>query len=160
MKYLPLVGLLLAAGCHTDGPSAALQNAVSAHLRRHVAGYQPLRWGPVRAWRQVDEDSLTILRHFAREDSLRTWWRRTYDERGATLSKRYVDSVNHLQDSLMAYRVMLNNRASRRDTTRLGTLLGHTYQRRAAGGLVRDSAQLLVGRHGPVVQLPQLKSPY
>lgn len=161
MKYLLPVGLLLFAGCHSSDPPAALKEAIGAHLRQRVAGYQSLRWGPVRKWRQVDEDSLVILRHRDREDSLRIWWRRFYDERKATLSEHYADSVNHLQDSLMAYGITLNNIAAKYDTTRLGTQVGHAYQLRAAGGrLVRDSAQFLVPRHGPVVRLPKLKPLY
>ncbi len=161
MNYRWLLPLLLAAGCHADGPSAAQKEAVGAHLRQHVAGYQPLRWGPVRKWRQVDEDSLIILRHRDREDTLRVWWRRFYEEHKATLSERYADSVNHLQDSLMAYGITLNDKAAKYDTTRLGTQVGHTYQLRTARGqLVRDSAQFLVPRHGPVVRLPVLKPLY
>lgn len=161
MKHLLLLSLLLVAGCHSADPPAALKQAVATYLRPRVAGYQPLGWGRVRTWRQVDADSLVVLRHRDREDSLRVWWRRFYEEHKATLSEHYADSVNHLQDSLTVYGITLNNLAAKYDTTRLGTQLGHTYQRRTAGGqFVRDSAQFLIPRHGPVVQLPKLKPLY
>jgi hypothetical protein len=162
MKKLLLLALL--TGCHASDPPPALKEAVGGYLRQHLArpaSYQPLRWGSLRKWRKVDDDSLTILRHRDREDSLRIWWRRTYNERGATLSEHYADSVNHLQDSLMAYGITLNTIASAYDTTRRGTQVAHTYQfRTATGQLVRDSAQFLVPRHGPVVRLPTLRPLY
>lgn len=154
MKRLLPWSLLLVVGCHSDNPPAALKEAVAAHLRQHVAGYQPLRWGPLRKWRQVDEDSLAILRYRAREDSLRRNWSRP----GAMLGKQYADSII----SLNLRAITLNRLAARYDTTRLGTQVSHTYQLRTASGqLVRDSAQFLVSRHGgAVVQLPRLKPLY
>ena len=163
MKYLvPLLLLLMATGCHSPEPPAAVQEAVAAHIRQHSAhpdSYQPLRWGPVRKWRKVDDDSMNILRARDHEDSLKVWWRRTYAERGKTLSEQYADSVNHLQDSLSRHAIALNTIASRYDTTRRGIEVAHTYQlRTAAGQLVRDSAQFLVPlQGGPVVRLPRLK---
>ena len=89
------------------------------------------------------------------------WWRRFYEEHKATLNEHYADSVNHLQDSLLAYSITLSDKAANYDTTRLGTQVRHTYQLRTSGGqLVRDSAQFLVPRHGPVVRLPNLKPLY
>ena len=160
-SYLLLAGLLT-AGCHSPTPPAAIQEAVGAYLRQHgTAGYQPLRWGPVRHWRQVDADSLTILRHRDHEDSLRAWWQRTYAERGAALSRRYKDSAYRVQDSLNLDAIRLNTVAMAYDTTRLGTQVAHTWQWRAATGqLVRDSARFLVPRHGPVVRLPRLRPLY
>ena len=162
-SYLLLTGLLT-AGCHSPTPPAAIQEAVAAYLRQHSAApasYQPLRWGPVRHWRQVDADSLTILRHRDHEDSLSAWWRRTYAERGATLGQHYEDSVNHVQDSLRLDAIRLNRIAAAYDTTRLGAQVAHTWQwRTATGRLVRDSARFLVLRHGPVVRLPRLRPLY
>lgn len=153
MKYLLSVSLLLATGCYPDGPPAALQQAVAVHLRQHVAGYQPLRWGPLRKWRQVDADSLVILRYRDRADSLRQSWSRPH----ALSGTHYADSIISLNERA----IRLNTIAAKYDTTRLGTQVGHTYQRRIASGqLVRDSAQFLVPRHGPVVQLPRLKPLY
>jgi hypothetical protein len=164
MKYVPLLSLLLAGSCQSAGPPAALKEAVAAHIRQHSArpdSYQPLRWGRVRKWRQIDNDSLTILRARDHEDSLKVWWRRTYAERGKTLGDRYADSIYHLLDSLSMHIIALNNIAAKYDTTRRGTQVAHTYQlRTAAGRLVRDSAQFLVPRHGPVVRLPKLKPLY
>jgi hypothetical protein len=153
MKYLRLLPLLLIVSCHADGPPAALKEAVSAHLRQHVAGYQPLRWGARRPWRQVDEDSLVILRHREREDSLRRSW----SHPGAMPAEQYADSIISLNERA----IKLNRIAAKYDTTRLGTLVGHTYQLRTASGqLGRDSAQFLVPRHGPVVRLPKLRPLY
>jgi hypothetical protein len=149
MKYPWLWSLLLTAGCHANGAPSAPQEGVMAYQHQHVAGYQPLHWGLVRPWRQVDADSLAIVRFRAREDSLRRSWDR--------LGKQYADSTI----SLNLQAIKLNKIASRYDTTRLGTQLGHTYLRYTASGqLVRDSAQFLVPRHGPVVRLPQLKPLY
>jgi len=82
----------------------------------------------VRQWRQVDADSLSILRHRDHEDSLRAWWQRTYAERGATLSQHYQDSINRVQDGLSVDAIRLNTIASAYDTTRLGTQVAHTWQ--------------------------------
>ena len=153
MKYPWLLSLLLTAGCHADGPPVALQQAVAAHLRQHLAGYQPLRWGPLRKWRKVDEDSLAILRFRTHEDSLRHSWSRP----GTLPAAQYADSIIRLNERA----IRLNKLAAQYDTTRLGMQVGHTYQwRTASGQLVRDSAQFLVPRHGPVVQLPRLKPLY
>ena len=166
MKYVLslLLPLLLAGGCQSADPPAALKEAVAAHIRHHSThpdSYLPLRWGPVRKWRQVDEDSLTILRARDHEDSLQTWWRCTYAQRGSRLSDQYTDSVFHLQDSLLNNGIRLNTIAAKYDTTRRGTQVAHTYQiRTAAGRVVRDSAQFLVPRHGPVVRLPKLRPLY
>jgi len=161
MKYFASLLLLLATGCHSSDPPAAVQEAVAAHIRQlsaHPESYQPLRWGPARKWRQVDDDSMAILRARDHEDSLKVWWRRTYAERGKTLSDHYTDSIFHLQDSLSRHAIALNTIASRYDTTRRGIQVAHTYQLRTAGGqLVRDSAQFLVPLHGPVLRLPKLK---
>jgi hypothetical protein len=161
MKYSVLLFLLLAAGCQSPDPPAAVKEAVAAHIRQHSArpeSYQPLRWGPVHKWRQVDEDSMTILRARDHEDSLRVWWQHTYAERGNTLSERYADSVIHLQVSLRERGITLNNIAAKYDTTRRGLRVAHTYQlRTATGQLVRDSAQFLIPLHGPVERLPKLK---
>ena len=161
MRYfLPLS--LLATACQSTEPPAAVQEAVAAHIRQHSAhpdSYQPLRWGPVRKWRKVDDDSMNILRARDHEDSLKIGWRRTYAERGKTLSDHYSDSIYHLQDSLSRHAIELNTIASRYDTARRGIQVAHTYQlRTATGQLVRDSAQFLVPLHGgPVVRLPRLK---
>lgn len=164
MKHLLPFLLLLAVGCQPAGPPAVIQEAVAAHIRQHSArpgSYQPLRWGPARKWRQVDEDSLAILRARDHEDSLRVWWRRTYAERGRTLSKHYTDSINHLQDSLLRNDLQLITSVEKYDTTRRGTQVAHTYQlRTATGQLVRDSARFLVPRRGPVVRLPRLRPLY
>ena len=75
-------------GCQSSDPSAALKEVVATHIRQHStrpASYQPLRWGPVRKWRQVD-DSLVILRALDHEDSVKTRWLRAYAERSSTLS--------------------------------------------------------------------------
>jgi hypothetical protein len=153
MKHPWLLSLLLTASCHADAPPAALQQAVAAHLRQHVAGYQPLRWGARRPWRQVDEDSLGILRYRDREDSLRRSW----SHPGAMPAEQYADSIISLNERA----IKLNRIAAKYDTTRLGTLVGHTYQLRTASGqLGRDSAQFLVPRHGPVVRLPKLRPLY
>jgi len=163
-KCFSFGALLLVAGCHPDVPPVAIQEAVAAYVRQHSpqpASYQPVRWGPVRKWRKVDADSLTILRHRDHEDSLRQWWRRTYAERGATLSERFGDSVFHLQDSLNMHAIKLNTIAAAYDTTRLGTQVAHTYLLRTAENrLVRDSAVFLVPRHGSVVRLPRLRPLY
>ncbi|MBO2007618.1 hypothetical protein [Hymenobacter negativus] len=164
MKHFVLLFLLLATGCQSSEPPAAMKEAIAAHIRQHIArpaSYQPLRWGPVRKWRKVDDDSMTILRARDREDSLKAWWQRTYAERGSTLSEEYIDSVNHLQNSLLVHGIELNKEASKYDTTRRGTQVAHTYQlRTATGQLVRDSAQFVVPLRGPVVRLPNLKPLY
>jgi hypothetical protein len=161
MKYWLLPSLLLAVGCQSSDPPADLQEAVAAHIRQHSArpaSYQPLRWGPVRKWRQVDDDSLAILRARDHEDSVKTRWLRAYAERGSTLSEQYSDSTTHLLDSLLNNGIRLNKIAAKYDTTRRGTQVAHTYRlRTATGQLVRDSAQFLVPRRGPVVRLPRLR---
>ncbi|MGI4873789.1 MAG: hypothetical protein ACRYFX_21730 [Janthinobacterium lividum] len=164
MKYALFGSLLLAAGCHSADPPPAIREAVATYVRQHSgrpASYQPLRWGPVRKWRKVDADSLNILRHRDHEDSVKTWWRQTYEERGATLSDHFADSVFHLQDSLSTNIIRLDNIASAYDTTRLGTQVAHTWQLRTASGQrVRDSALFLVPRRGPVERLPRLRPLY
>ena len=161
MKYWLLASLLLAVGCQSSDPPAALQEAVAAHIRQHSArptSYQPLRWGPVRKWRQVDEDSLVILRARNYEDSVKARWLRAYARRDRTFSNRYADSTSHLLDSLLNNGIRLNKIAAKYDTTRRGTQVAHTYQlRTATGQLVRDSAHFLVPRRGPVVRLPRLR---
>ena len=142
-------------------PPTALKEAIAAHIRQHSAhpdSYRPLRWGQVQKWRKVDDDSLAILRFRNHEDSLNTWWRRTYAERGAALGEHYADSIYHLQDSLSRRHLELNTIASAYDTSRLGTRVTHTYKlRTATGQLLRDSAEFVVLRHGPVVRLLKLK---
>ena len=160
MRYfLPLS--LLATACQSTEPPAAVQEAVAAHIRQHSAhpdSYQPSRWGPVRKWRKVDDDSMNILRARDHEDSVKTRWLRAYAERGSTLSEQYSDSITHLLDSLLNNGIGLNKIAAKYDTTRRGTQVAHTYRlRTATGQLVRDSAQFLVPRRGPVVRLPRLR---
>ena len=161
MNYWLLPSLLLAVGCQLSDPPAALQEAVAAHIRQHStrpASYQPLRWGPVRKWRQVDDDSLAILRARDHEDSVKTRWLRAYAERGSTLSDRYSDSTSHPLDIMPTNGIQINKIAARHDTTRRGTQVAHTYRlRKATGQLVRDSAPFLVPRRGPVVQLPRFR---
>jgi hypothetical protein len=153
MKHSWLLSLLLATSCHPNGPSAALKEAVAAHLRQHVAGYQPLRWGPLHTWRKVDEDSLVILRYRDREDSLRRSWSRA----SPMPAKQYADSIISLNERA----IRLNKIAAKYDTTRLGTLVDHTYRLRTTNGQIRrDSAQFLALRNGSVIHLPRLKPLY
>lgn len=154
-----LSGLLLTA-CQADNPAAATKAAVATYLgQQHpAAGYQALRWGPGRPWRQADADSLRLLRVQHAEDSLSRWWRRHYATPvGAHFSPAYVRRIHSRQDSLTR-RIGTLLRIPR-DTTRLGTVVQHTYRlRTATGQLARDSAWFVVLRQGRVSQLPKLKS--
>jgi hypothetical protein len=162
MNYWLLPFLLLAVGCQSSDPPSALQEAVVAHIRQHSArpaSYQPLGWGPVRKWRQVDDDSLVILQARDYEDSVKARWLRAYAGRSRRpYTSHYADSTLHLLDSLRNNGIRLNNIAAKYDTTRRGTQVAHIYQlRTATGRLVRDSAQFLVPRRGLVVRLPRLR---
>ncbi|MBO2012955.1 hypothetical protein [Hymenobacter negativus] len=160
MKYWLLPSLWLAVGYQSSDAPTSLNEAVAAHLpAQHSPRQLPaVAPGHVRKWRQVDDAPLAILQARAREFLVKTRWLWAHTERYSTLPDQYSDSTARLLDSLLDNGIRFNKIASKYDATRRGTQVAHTCQlRTATGKLVYDSAQFLVPRRGPMVQLLGLR---
>jgi hypothetical protein len=163
MKKLLLAALLLSGlgACspptpytvEQDVPKATpIQTAVTAYLKKTLddpASYQPAEWGKPRAWQKDDANSIDIDSIKERSNILfdllkserrpRVASQKQFDETAAALKR-----LQNAQDSLI-HTV---------DTTRIGTLLTHTYRaKNKTGALQLDSARFLVYKNGQVKRL-------
>ncbi len=180
-QALALLGLLAAASCSapssppTAAPpaaaapgqptAAAVQQAVATYIKAEAtafADYEPVRWGRPVAYTKMSEaaikgvatmqlfDNALATRNRALAAYKAALARHDAPAKLAALKARY-DQANKRNNSLLALATSLSGV---RDSTRLGTTIGHTYRTRAKSGIMRlDSATFVVYASGHVEQL-------
>lgn len=143
----------------------SLQQTVAAYIRANAAAfpsYEPVRWGAPAAYTKMSEaaikgvvamqafDDALTPRNKALADYKASVARHDKPARTAAIMARY-GKANKYNDSLLA---IANGFIGVRDSTRLGTQIGHTYRaKNPAGAVVLDSATFVVYPGGKVEQL-------
>lgn len=156
-----------APGAAPTPASAAdsLHQAVAAYIKANSGtfpGYEPVRWGAPTVYTKVSEaaikgvvamqafDDALTPRNRALADYKASLARHDKPAQTAAIMARY-GKANKYNDSLLA---IANSFIGVKDTTRLGTQIGHAYRaKNAAGAAVLDSATFVVYRDGKVEQL-------
>lgn len=156
-----------APGAAPTPPSAAdsLHQVVAAYIKANggaFPGYEPVRWGAPTAYTKMSEaaikgvvamrafDDALTPRNQALADYKASVARHDKPAQVEVIKARY-GKANKYNDSLLA---IANTFIGVKDTTRLGTQIGHAYRaKNAAGAVVLDSATFVVYRTGKVEQL-------